>query len=355
MTRADPWILVVGYGSIGRRHFQNLRALGRRDVRLLRTTRGRGGALPSPEGVRVYRELDAALADAPAVVLVCTPTSLHVPAAHAALRAGACVLMEKPVSDTLESARHLAAEADRLGGAVSMAYCFRYHPLYRGLHEAAAGGRLGRVFHVHAWQGSYLPDWHPWEDYRTSYAARADLGGGVVRTLDHELDQVRWTLGQPSEVVAAGGAISGLGVDVEDTADMIFRTSPRPGRASPWRSRMAGGAQANVHVSFGRPGPARGMWVVGEKGSACLDWSAASLTITERRGAEDTVERVVRLPDDFDLNRIYVDMLADALAGFEAAPPRPAIPLADGVAALEMALGALEASAAGRAVALKGA
>ena len=341
MSGAGGWILVVGYGSIGRRHFRNLRALGRPDVRLLRTTCGRAGAFADPPGAQVYRKLDAALADRPGAVIVCNPTSLHVPTARAALRAGAHVLLEKPVSGDLASARRLADEAGRAAGAVSVAYCFRYHPLYRGMHEAVAAGRLGRVFHAHAWQASYLPDWHPWEDYRTSYAARAELGGGVVRTLDHELDQIRWTLGQPNEVLASAGAIAGLGVEVEDTADMIFRLPHR--------------AQANVHVAFGWRTEARGMWAAGEDGSAWLDGRAGTLTIAARAAGRDEPRQVVRLPDDFALNRVYVAMLADALSGFEAEPPRAAVPLADGVAALEMAVGALESSDTGRAVTLKGA
>jgi len=335
-TEEKDWILVVGYGSIGRRHYRNLLSLGRSDVRLLRTHWDRPGAFADPDGVVVYREQSAALADKPGVVIVCNPTSLHAATARAALAGDASVLLEKPVSGDLDSGRQLLADADRLGGPVSMAYCFRYHPLYRALREALAAGRLGRVFHASTWQASFLPDWHPWEDYRTSYAARADLGGGVVRTLDHELDMVRWTLGQPEQVLASAGSFSGIGVEVEDTADMIFR--------------LRGGAQAAVHVSFARRDPARGMCVVGEAGSASLDYAAGRLTIMKGKDRDEVVD----LPADFELNSIYVDMLSDALTGFEADPPRAAVPLADGVAALEMAVAALQASDDGRAVQLMG-
>ena len=115
--------------------------------------------------------------------------------------------------------------------AAAASWRARFEPLTVGItgsvgktsmKEAVAEGRIGRPFHARTWQASYLPGWHPWEDYRTSYAAREDLGGGVVRTLDHDLDMVRWTMGQPIEVLASASSAA-LGLSVEDTADMVFR------------------------------------------------------------------------------------------------------------------------------------
>ena len=333
----SKWVLVVGYGSIGRRHCSNLLSIGCEDVRLLRCAPPRPGSLESPEDLKVYRDPEEAWADAPWAVVVANPSSLHVETSLQAIRAGAHVLLEKPVSGDLESARELLDSSRSSSCCISMAYCFRYHPLYRAVHDAVSQGRLGRIFHAHTWQGQFLPAWHPWEDYHDSYAARVDLGGGVVRTLDHDLDMVRWVLGQPVEVLASAGALSGIGVEVEDTADMIFRHPDR--------------VQASVHVSFARQDYARGMWVVGEKGSVNLDWNASNVRIFEGAELAETID----LPGDFDLNTIYVEMLRDALTAFEATPPVAAIPLDDGVAALEMALGSLTSSEAGKVVQLKGA
>ncbi len=318
------WTLICGYGSIGRRHYQNLRRLGCADVRLLRSGPARDGRFDTPDGVAAYADLAVALADRPTVVIVANPTSLHARTARAALAAGASVLLEKPVASDLDSARSLQASATAARGACGVAYCFRYHPLYRALKDAVTAGRLGRVFHARSWQAGYLPAWHPWEDYRTSYAARTDLGGGVVRTLDHDLDMLRWILGPPRRVQALASN-RGLGLDVEDTADILLDFEA---------------AQAHVHVSFARRDYSRGMSLVGDQGSADLDWNGASLTV-RRAGQGD---EITRLPADFDLNTIYVDMVRDAMAAFAEDPPRAAIALADGVAALEIALGALESN-----------
>ena len=90
--------------------------------------------------------------------------------------------------------------------------------------------------------------------------------------------------------------------------------------------------------------------MVGEAGSANLDWNAGTLTIT----TGDEVAEKISLPGDFELGTIYVDMLRDALAGFAESPPSAAIGLSAGVAALEMALGALASSENGKSVSLKG-
>ena len=298
----------------------------------MRSGREPAPGFESPPDSIVYESLENALSDSPSAVIVANPTSLHAPVAIAALQAGACVLLEKPVSADLEEARGLETQVESAVGVCSMAYCFRYHPLYSALAKWVKEDRLGRIFHVHSWQASYLPDWHPWEDYRESYAARTDLGGGVVRTLDHDLDVLRWIAGQPTDVMASTASLSGIGVDVEDTADMIFRFADRK--------------QAHVHVCFGRRDYARGMWVVGEEASATLDWARGTLVATDGKHVIDQIT----ISDDYDLNEMYLDMLKDALDSFALAAPRSAIPLSDGIAALEMATAALESSGSSKAV-----
>ena len=319
------WILVAGYGSIGRRHFRNLKTLGFSDVRLLRSGRPPASGFGSPEGVVVYQEVERALADRPAVVIVATPSALHAPLVREAIDAGACVLLEKPVCADAAQAELLLDHVEAVGGVCSMAYCFRYHPLYRLAHGIVANGGLGRVFYLRTWQASYLPDWHPWEDFRQGYAGSRELGGGVIRTLDHDLDFLHWTLGEPTSGVARGGALSGLGLEVEDTADLLFTFPDR--------------VQAHAHLSFARRDYARGVEIVGEEASLVLDWNRGCLE--QRDGAGAVV--VSGLPSQYDLNDMYLNMLRHAMSGFLATRPRAAVPLRDGVAALRMGTMALQA------------
>ncbi len=73
------------------------------------------------------------------------------------------------------------------------------HPGLQKIEEWINQDKLGKIYSVQVDLGEYLPDWHPWEDYRQSYAARADQGGGVVLTLIHELDYLHWLFGKPKD------------------------------------------------------------------------------------------------------------------------------------------------------------
>src|SRR5512142_2715742 len=93
--------LIAGFGSIGRRHLRNLRALGEEDILLLRSHHS---TLPDDEiaGLPVETELRAALSHKPDGVIIANPTALHLDVAIPAAEAGCAILMEKPISHSLE-------------------------------------------------------------------------------------------------------------------------------------------------------------------------------------------------------------------------------------------------------------
>ncbi len=65
-------------------------------------------------------------------------------------------------------------------------------------------GKIGRVLWLNVESGQYLPDWRPWQNYRESYSARQELGGGIILDGSHELDYICWLLGRPTEVSLPG-------------------------------------------------------------------------------------------------------------------------------------------------------
>ncbi|MBA7582435.1 hypothetical protein ES708_24363 [subsurface metagenome] len=69
--------------------------------------------------------------------------------------------------------------------------------------------------------GEYLPFWHPYEDYRKSYAAKKELGGGVLRTLSHEIDLVQYWFGEYEKIFAKISKISDLDIEVDDSTDIF--------------------------------------------------------------------------------------------------------------------------------------
>ena len=187
--------LIAGLGSIGRRHLRNLKALGQQDIILYRTHQA---TLPDTElcDHPTFTNLEEALAEKPNGVIVSNPTALHLTVAQAAAEAGAALLIEKPISDSLIGIRDLQNTLKQTGRPVLVGFHFRYHPVLQEIKRIIDSNQLGKALKGHAHWGEYLPGWHPWEDYRNSYAARNDLGGGVLNTLSHPIDYLRWFMGE---------------------------------------------------------------------------------------------------------------------------------------------------------------
>jgi len=251
--------LIAGLGSIGRRHFRNLIALGEKDIVLLRT---RKATLPDDElaGYPVETDLGEALkTHKPDAVVVANPTSMHLDVAIPAAEAGCHILLEKPVSHSLERLDVLRKTAEKSGSKILVGFQFRYHPTLNKARELIQANTLGQILTVHAHWGEYLPQWHPWEDYRQSYAARAELGGGVIVTLTHPLDYLRDLLGEVESLWSFNGHISPLELDVEDVAEIGLR--------------FANGAVGGVHVNYFQRPPVHRLEIVGTDGT--LRWDNA--------------------------------------------------------------------------------
>jgi len=253
--------LVVGLGSIGRRHLANLRAL----LPAAQLTVWRQHARPessagdcSPAD-RVVFSLEDALASRPTFAFIASPAPLHVSTALELACRGVHLFIEKPLSHTLEGVEELI-DLCRGGVLAQVGYNFRFHRPLELLREALLAGRIGRPVSMRAEVGQYLPDWRPGADYTQTATAQRRLGGGVLLELSHELDYARWLLGEVERVLAQSGRAGDLEIDVEDTADVLLR--------------FAGGATAAIHLNMLERAPRRCCRVTGTDGT--LDWEASS-------------------------------------------------------------------------------
>ena len=310
--------LIAGLGSIGRRHFRNLRALGQEDILLYRTGKA---TLPDDElaGFPVETDLHNALAHKPDAVIISNPTALHLDVAIPAAEAGCAILLEKPISHNLENINRLTAAVTKTGAPVLVGFQFRYHPGLRKAREWIDSGAIGIPVSVRAHWGEYLPNWHPWEDYKAGYAARPDLGGGVVLTLCHPIDYLRMLLG---EVTQVSGLTSnrGLGLPVEDTAEISMR--------------FASGVIGSVHLDYVQRPPSHWMEIVGTEGS--MRWDNADGSVSLFRAGSSRAEQFAPAAD-FERNTLFMDETRNFLAmiaGHEA----PVCTLQDGIRALEICL-----------------
>ena len=343
-------VLVVGLGGIGQRHLRNLSTLLGPDAELLAfRVRGLnhtlsdqleiepGADVAARYGVRVFENLDDAIAARPGAAFVCNPTSLHVPTALRLAKAGCHLFIEKPLSHSLEGVEELLAVVKSQGLVAMVGYQLRFHPLLVKLREWVERRRMGRIIAVRAEVGEYLPGWHRYEDYRQMYASRSELGGGVILSQIHEIDYLGWLFGWPSRVFAVGGHLSSLEVDVEDTASLLMETRV-DGRTIP----------IHLHLDYLQRPPSRTCQVIGDAGKAVMDLRGATSTLYDADGG---VAETVSFPD-FQRNQLFLDEVSHFL-GCIARNETPLVSGAEGLCSLRVALAAKASLLSGEPVTLE--
>jgi predicted dehydrogenase len=327
--------LIAGLGSIGRRHFRNLIALSEQDLVLLRSHKA---TLPDDElaGYPVETDIQAALQNhRPEAVIVANPTALHLDVAIPAAEAGCHILLEKPVSDSLPRLELLQQAAQKSGSRILIGFQFRYHPTLNKARELIQTGALGRILTAHSHWGEYLPQWHPWEDYHQSYAARADLGGGVVRTLTHPLDYLRYLVGEVDSLWSFNDHISPLDLEVEDVAEIGLK--------------FTNGAIGGLHLNYVQRPPRHTLEIVGTEGT--LRWDNADGILQFSRASASfgsfsdhppaPILQTFSPPEGFERNQLFVAQMCHFIETARG-ESEPLCTLEDGIRALELALGAIQ-------------
>jgi predicted dehydrogenase len=317
--------LIAGLGSIGRQHLRNLVALGERDILLYRTHQS---TLPEDElaDFPVETDLVQALNLKPDAVIITNPTARHLEVAIPAARAGCHLLLEKPISDSMQGIEELLNAVESGGGEVLVGYQFRFHPGLQKIEELLQKRTIGQPVSVRAHWGEYLPGWHPWEDYRQGYSARSDLGGGVILTLSHPLDYLRWLLGDVSEVWAFSGTLGELGVEVEDSAEIGVRFSS--------------GVIGSVHLDYLQQPPNHFLELIGTEGTIIWNFAHGGVRLYL---SEENAWKSYPIQKGFERN----DMLLDEMSHFfdlVNGNANSKCTLSDGVRALELALAAKNSS-----------
>lgn len=281
--------LIVGAGSIGERYIRNLWSLGYKNLVVLRSRnlpfRDIGNA--SVSIVNSWREIDAYK---PVVAFVCNPTAMHLESAIECAMRGIHVLVEKPLSHNMVGLDRLIQKSTETGTLVHVGYMMRHHPLLKKVQAMTNSNKYGKLLQIQSHWGEYLPDWHPWEDYRTSYAARRDLGGGAALTLSHDLDIAFWIAGgELTNYQRIFNFSSTLEVDVESGADFLMQ--------------FDNSIVANVHLNFFQRSKERWYKFLFEHTVVFVDFFRSEMFILG-----EGAERKENL-NDFDRNDLFLDQI----------------------------------------------
>jgi predicted dehydrogenase len=283
-------ILVVGYGSIGKRHIRNILKISNNQI--IVCTKHKDNFLRKNDCL-VYESLNDCLNEKPDIGLITNVTSLHIDTAIKLARSNCHLLIEKPLSHSVKNIKKLLNILEKNNSTTLMGCNLRFHPCIKKIRELILKKRIGNVISARVENGSYLPDWHPKEDYRLGYSARKALGGGVLLTMIHELDYLIWFFGEVKDVFSITGKFSNLKISADDLSAMLIR----------FKNKVIG----EIHLDYFQRSRIRSCKVIGTKGIIYWDSEIESVRLYNNRTKKWT--EVIKLRN-FDDNSMYVDELS---------------------------------------------
>lgn len=282
-------ILIIGGGSIGKRHLKNLLALGEKDITLIEPAPERALTIRNEFGIETAGSLDEAWSKKEFDIgLICSPPIYHLDQAQQLAEKGINFFVEKPLSHTTHGLDKLVELVQKKKLITMVGSNWKFYPSFQTMKELLDAGAIGRVLSARCQFGWYLPNWHPWEDFRKGYSANKKLGGGIL--LDsHEFDYLTWFLGPVTQLACFADKVSDLEIDVEDTAEVIFK--------------FQSGAIGELHLDYTQRFYQRNFEFFGEKGTIIWDtnWKKIILRLA------DEPEKEFTLTPEYDINTMYIE------------------------------------------------
>ncbi len=311
-------VLVVGYGSIGKRHIENLSKL--KNIEIIVCTKRKYDKFLKQKKCKIYTSLVDSVKESPTFAIVANETQFHIKTALFLARFNIHMLIEKPISYSLTGINKLLTFVKKKKLIVLVGCNLRFHPSLELMRNMILQGDLGRIVSVHVENGSFLPDWHPHENYQNSYATRNNLGGGVVLTCIHEIDYLYWFFGNVHEVLSITGKFSDLKTKSEDLSAMILK--------------FKNNVIAETHLDYFQQPSARNCKIIGTKGT--LTWDIES-NIVKHYNIKNKKWVEKFKPKNYDFNTTYMQELIHIIECIEG-KTKPINDLKDGIYTLKVAL-----------------
>lgn len=256
-------ILIVGLGSIGKRHLRLTRKL--LPSAKIKTLRHQIQTTIPEFSDGVINSIEEGIKFKPDLAIISSPSSKHLEAAIPFAKKGIHMLIEKPLSSSSVDLERLLRIANKNGCIISVGYNLRFLRSLNFFRSFIIQKKIGRILSVRCEAGQFLPSWRPSTDYRKSVSGQKSLGGGVLRELSHEIDYLAWIFGKVEWIQSDVKLISDLEIDVEDSAHIILGLSSNNSQKQ---------IVVNLSLDFLRHDTTRTCTAIGENGT--LRWNGVS-------------------------------------------------------------------------------
>jgi len=303
-------ILFIGLGGAGQRHLRLFKQNTTNETELIAFRKTSNTPVLNPDftinkvdsleelyGVKIFESLDEAIDTNPDLAVISTPSSLHMDFALRCAEKDINIFIEKPLSHTLEGFKELENVILKNKLFLQVGFQRRYHPYLSRIKQLIDSETMGNITNVIINVASYIPDWHPYENYKELYACRKDLGGGVLLTEIHEFDLCIWYFGKPKSVTCVGGTYSNVGLDVEDTIHATLNYE---------------NFSVQVNLTFWQKKAERTIFIAGENKSSSWNQEENKLQIYDHTNQSPTIQMQEDINTDLMFDLQVKDILSSS-------------------------------------------
>ncbi|MDA8869501.1 Gfo/Idh/MocA family oxidoreductase [Methylophilaceae bacterium] len=292
-------VLIMGAGSIGQRHIKNLRQLGIENIVALRSKKGHYKKLPQSLGVIEVSNMKEAIAHNPEIAVIANPSSLHLDSVRKVAEYVKGIFIEKPLSISSSKCDEIVEILNQHKVVSFVGHNLMFHPIVKNIMKFYDENDIGEIVNIQCQVGQWLPDWHPYEDYKNAYYARKDLGGGAALTLIHEIHLALELAGKPLSVVGEISEYEKLNLDIDTCSDLMIKHHA--------------GAVSQIHLDYLQQPSHRSGLVTYEKGWVAYDFSKNELV----GQISDEKIKVIWSDKKYDGNQPYIDQLKEFIGFVE--------------------------------------
>ncbi len=242
------------------------------------------------KGIKISNKLHECISQKPDFGIITNETAFHISSAIELAKNGIDLFIEKPLSNSTEGIKTLEKLVKQKKIITQMGFNLRFHKCIKKIKQLIDQEKIGKVISIQCENGSYLPDWHPYESYSNSYAGKQKLGGGIILTMIHDIDYLYWIFGNPKQVFSVAGKFSDLNITAEDYCASIIQFNNK--------------ITAELHLDFFLRPEFRSCKIKGRKG--IIYWDSENNIVKLFNNAKNTWKVILRL-DNFERNEMYIE------------------------------------------------
>lgn len=256
-------IVVVGYGSVGKRHVENLFKIP--NIKIIILTKQEIEKKSSK--IKIFNSVNECIKEKPDAAIISNETSNHISYAIKFANAGINLFVEKPLSNSLKNIKEIQDIIKEKHLITQIGCQLRFHKCLKEIKLLLLKKRIGKIISARVECGSFLPDWHQNENYKKGYSAREDLGGGVLLTCIHEIDYLYWFFGNVDNVISITGQYGNLKISADDLSVGVLK----------FKNNII----AEFHLDYFQKPEFRSCKIIGTKGTIYWDSNSNIVKIYE--------------------------------------------------------------------------